>query len=180
MAGEVEPSVFRRTHDQVEDPDAIKAIISTLGLQRHPEGGFFVETDRDARMVPNPFADRAANDSERSACTTIHYFLTPSTDHGAFHRNKGKTVHTHHRGRGRYVIIHADELSSDGGPARVETFVVGPDLEKGERLQWIVEGGKFKASFLLPDAGSVRSSEGLLISEVIHACSSLLVDTELR
>lgn len=32
--------------------------------------------------------------------------------------------------------------------ARVESFVVGGDIEKGERLQWIVKGGKFKASFL--------------------------------
>lgn len=58
------------------------------------------------------------------------------------------------------MIIHADE--GEGGKKRVETFVVGQDVGAGERLQWVVEGGKFKASYLL--AGG--DGEGLLISEV--------------
>ena len=34
--------------------------------------------------------------------------------------------------------------------------------------QWIVEGGKFKASFLLPDTeGGNESAKGLLISETV-------------
>ena len=70
-------------------------------------------------------------------------------------------MHTLHRGRGRYVIIHADEPGK-----RIETFVVGHDVEKGEVLQWTVPGGKFKASFLLPD-GDGEGSEGLLISEIV-------------
>lgn len=68
---------------------------------------------------------------------------------------------------------------------RIETFVVGQNIDKGERLQWIVEGGKWKASFLLPDdvdgdadgegkgkgkepfeSESESKSDGLLISEV--------------
>lgn len=73
-------------------------------------------------------------------------------------------MHTLHRGRGRYVIIHADE---EGKEKRVETFVVGQDVEKGERLQWIVEGGKFKASYLLPGEENGKESEGLLISETV-------------
>jgi predicted cupin superfamily sugar epimerase len=50
--------------------------------------------------------------------------------------------------------------------ARIETFVVGNDIKKGEKLQWIVEGGKYKASYLLPDADDGQTSGGLLISEV--------------
>ena len=64
------------------------------------------------------------------------------------------------------MIIHADEAGDDG-KARVETFAVGGDVANGERLQWIVEGGKHKASFLLEDEeGGEGSREGLLISEV--------------
>jgi predicted cupin superfamily sugar epimerase len=67
-------------------------------------------------------------------------------------------VHTLIEGRGRYVLIHADE---EGKTKRVESFVVGKDVSKGEKSVWIVEGGKFKASFLL------EGEEGrLLISEV--------------
>jgi len=44
--------------------------------------------------------------------------------------------------------------------------VVGHDIAKGEKLQWIVDGGIFKASYLLPDQGS-SNSDGLLISETV-------------
>lgn len=69
------------------------------------------------------------------------------------------------------MLIHADEVlcgerTAHNKKARIETFVVGHDIEKGERLQWIVEGGIFKASFLLPDIEGGDQSEGLLISEV--------------
>ena len=44
---------------------------------------------------------------------------------------------------------------------------MGSDIASGERLQWIVEGGKYKASFLLEDEpGKGESKDGLLISEV--------------
>lgn len=82
-------------------------------------------------------------------------------------------MHTLHRGRGRYVVIHADEdhvsdPSSTSAGKRIETFVVGPRVDRGERLQWIVDGGKYKASFLLPDHdGEGATSEGLLISETV-------------
>ena len=121
----------------------------------------------------------------RSASTTIFYFLTSKSPLGYFHRNRGRTVHTLHKGRGRYVIIHADEVASTNypggygaeddspeeqrwsGKARVETFIVGQDVLHGERLQWIVEGGKYKSSFLLPDEDGGKKSEGLLISETV-------------
>jgi predicted cupin superfamily sugar epimerase len=68
-------------------------------------------------------------------------------------------VHTLISGRGRYVLIHADE---EGSKKRVESFVVGKDVAEGEKSVWVVEGGKFKASYLLDRA----EGERLLISEV--------------
>lgn len=44
---------------------------------------------------------------------------------------------------------------------------MGKNIEKGEKLQWIVEGGKYKASFLLPDEEGGHESNGLLISETV-------------
>lgn len=164
-------------------------------MQSHVEGGFFVETDRDPLNVANPFLNNkdpgtayavpetdvtsnirlspGQDHSTRSASTTIYYYITPGSPLGCFHRNRGRTVHTLHRGRGCYVLIHADEVlrgdrsAQNNNKARIETFVVGHDIERGEKLQWIVEGGKFKASFLLPDKDNGEPhSEGLLISEV--------------
>ncbi|KAK7550111.1 RmlC-like cupin domain-containing protein [Phyllosticta citricarpa] len=182
-------------------------LIRMLGLQPHPEGGYFVELDRDARRVTNPFhatydsgmlspaagvvsfAETASGDEKtyntagggvaeqrwtdltRAASTSIFYLLGQANSAGKWHRNKGRTVHTLIRGRGRYVLIHADEVDGGGegkGKARVETFVVGKDVERGERMVWIVDGGKYKASFLLEDEdGCGKSEEGLLISETV-------------
>ena len=112
----------------------------------------------------------------RAASTTIFYLLAPSSPSGVFHRNKARTMHTLHRGRGQYVIIHppSPSVSLNGaavGPghgtdlspttqrkARIETFIVGPDVSAGEKLQWMVEGDVWKASFLLPPPTSSISS----------------------
>ncbi|MCJ1401026.1 hypothetical protein MMC11_004238 [Xylographa trunciseda] len=175
QAKEIVPT-FVSKHGNLEAP-AIQNLISKLNLQAHLEGGYFVETDRDPLRVPNPFradnsyrTDPSSNsnqdDSTRSASTTIYYLLTPKNPTGVFHRNKARTMHTLHKGRGRYVIIHADQTGI-GPTATVETFVVGHNIDKGERLQWLVEGGKYKASFLLPDSEDGNESEGLLISETV-------------
>lgn len=158
---------FTPTSSTLETPSTLD-LITKLALEKHPEGGYFRETDRDPLRVPNPFRSNSNDDdSTRSASTTIYYLLTPASPTGHFHRNKGRTVHTLHGGRGRYVIIHADE-KEEGGKARIETFVVGQDLHDGEKVQWVVQGGKYKASFLLPDAEGRLESEGLLISEVFN------------
>ncbi|KAK4579912.1 hypothetical protein LTR86_000113 [Recurvomyces mirabilis] len=182
---------FDPTNPQAES-SRLKQVIEYLGLQPHIEGGYFVETDRDTLRVPNPFLERGttqgsnddAEKATRSASTTIHYLLTPKSSLGAFHRNRGRTVHTLHQGRGRYVIIHANEVAAPScpkgygsddvleeqrwqGKAKIETFTVGQDVLKGEKLQWIVDGGKYKTSFLLPDEEGGDASEGLLISETV-------------
>ena len=132
-----------------------------------------MELDRDARTVPNPFQEHpyqttadapfSGDNSVRNASTSILYLLTPHSPQGNFHRNAGRTVHTLIQGRGRYVVIHADE---EGEKKRVESFVVGQDVEAGERVVWIVEGGKYKASFLVAEEGVDEWESRCLISEV--------------
>ncbi|KAK1223858.1 hypothetical protein PQX77_013254 [Marasmius sp. AFHP31] len=176
------------------------ALISLLQLREHSEGGYFVETDRDKRQVVNPFhpssstQTMATDDSRdqhifsqnafagtvpltdltRSASTSIYFLLTESRNRGCFVRNRGRTIHALHKGRARYVVIHADEVGNDEedrqcvGNARIETFVVGQDIAHGERMQWVVEGDKYKASFLLPDEeGGNESKEGCLVTETV-------------
>ena len=151
-------------------------------MVKHPEGGYFAEIDRDQRTVPNPFGDLtyattaekpfSGDNSIRNASTSILYLLTPHSPQGHFHRNAGRTVHTLIQGRGRYVLIHddeeveGDEGCSVGGKKRVESFVVGNDVEAGEKCVWIVEGGKYKASFLEVEDGVDEWESRLLISEV--------------
>lgn len=162
--------------DPPPETSEMASIISTLGLRPHEEGGYFVETDRDNTKIPNPFIQQPVaeatmvgrQDSTRDTSTTIFYLLSPNSPFGAFHRNKGRTIHTLHSGRGCYIVLHADEADIEvGSKVRIEIFLVGHDIANGEKLQWIVEGGKFKTSFLLPDRDSEESRKGLLISETV-------------
>ncbi|KUJ11841.1 uncharacterized protein LY89DRAFT_653304 [Mollisia scopiformis] len=173
MASVITPSFHASDNSEKA---SIQLLIKALELEPHIEGGFFKETDRAPDTVPSPWESSTSSTSElapqrpgfapglRNSSTTIYYLLTENGPQGGFHRNKGRTVHTLHRGRGRYVIIHADD---DGPEKRIETFVVGQNVEKGEKLQWIVDGGKYKASYLLPDQENGTESQGLLISEVV-------------
>lgn len=171
------PTFTPSTSFNPEEPPSVQALIKSLNLLPHIEGGYYAETDRASETIPSPFPVKASSTTSghvparpgfdpalRNLSTTIFYLLTPSGPQGGFHRNAARTVHTLHRGRGRYVLIHADE---DGEEKTVESFVVGQDVEKGERLQWIVEGGKFKASYLLADEEGGSESQGLLISETV-------------
>ena len=164
-------------HTRNKETKQMQSLIRNLNMAKHPEGGYFAEIDRDLRTVPNPFKDHpyattatqpfSGDNSIRNASTSILYLLTPHTPQGHFHRNAGRTVHTLISGRGRYVLIHDDEESQGReGKKRVESFVVGKDTSKGERVIWLVEGGKYKASFLLPEDGVAEEESKLLISEV--------------
>ncbi|KAK1222155.1 hypothetical protein PQX77_015017 [Marasmius sp. AFHP31] len=204
MASQLESPIVNPTFPPVKDPEkperpGTAALISLLQLREHSEGGYFVETDRDKRQVVNPFhpsstQTMATDDSRdqhifsqtpfagnvpltdltRSASTSIYFLLTELRNKGCFVRNRGRTIHALHKGRARYVVIHADEVGDYEedrqcmGKARIETFVVGQDIARGERMQWVVEGDKYKASFLLPDEeGGNESKEGCLVTETV-------------
>ena len=137
------------TDKELKESPAITCTIKSLNMIRHIEGGYFAETDRDHLLIPSPFripetasatldlvgGQRPGFDPKiRNASTSIFYLITPETPQGGFHRNLGRTIHTLHRGRGMYVLIHADEPDLPGGGKRVEAFIVGQDLEKGEKL----------------------------------------------
>ncbi|KAJ9419469.1 RmlC-like cupin domain-containing protein [Fusarium oxysporum] len=156
---------------QDESP-SVTSLIEALGLEPHIEGGYFKETDVSVDSVSSPYPPEPL--SEETLCltdglrsdlgplfrrlsTTIYYYLTPNRPQCYFHRIRSRIIHSLHLGRGRYVLI-----SPDG---HVETYVVGRNIEMGERLQWVIEGGVWQASYLL-DAED-GESEGLLISETV-------------
>lgn len=152
------------------EPPLVQSIITALSLEPHLEGGYFNQTDASTTTIPSPYPASPLSEETirlapirpdydaalRRLSTTIFYYLSPSRPQGNFHVNRSRIIHTLHKGRGRYVLIHP------GG--RVESFVVGQNVQAGERLQWIVEGGTWKASYLLETEGE---SEGLLISETV-------------
>lgn len=208
----LQPSIPHPPSPPPSEPPQTQSIITALRMKPHAEGGYFAEAFRDARLVPSPFPEEPAvadhqlqqrqaspttspppprpgfDPRFRNASTTIFYLLTPISPRGFFHRNRGHTLHTLHRGRGQYVVLHPapsrprrrrgdddddgkekdgeKEDDEGGGGARIETFVVGRDAARGERQRWLVEGGTYKAAFLLPDREASEET-GLLVSETV-------------
>ncbi len=101
-------------------------IIATLGMQRHPEGGWYAETFRDG------------DGSSRSASTAIYYLL-----------QAGERSHWH-RVRDAAEVWHfyaGDPLLLkiwDG--TTVEEIRLGTDLAAGERPQAVVPAAAWQAA----------------------------------
>lgn len=149
-----------------EASEANSRLISELGLVGHREGGYFRETDRSPFTMPNPHYDphtHAHSDryATRNYSTLIYYLLTPTISIGRLHKNQNRIIHILQKGRGQYVLIYPD--------GRVKSFIVGFDHARGEISQWVVPGGVYKASFLLPLTADSQPTKDdhLLISEVV-------------
>lgn len=135
-----------------------------MRMQKHPEGGYFAETDRQEEQVPSPFADGKL----RPLATTIYYLLTYEDPAGVFHMNKSVTMHVLHQGRAEYTLIHPEN------PPRIEKVIMGPNIDVGEKLQLLVGSNIWKKSKLLDDDVSAadkdpakRDRTGCLITEVV-------------
>lgn len=103
-------------------------IIETLGLARHPEGGWYVETFRDT-----------SGDGTRAASTAI-YFLLEAGDHSHWHRViDAAEVWHHHAGAPL-------ELKTWGEGEPMTTKRLGSDLAAGERPQAIVRANQWQSA----------------------------------
>ncbi|KAH3661842.1 hypothetical protein OGAPHI_006020 [Ogataea philodendri] len=164
----------------------LQQLIKSLGLLKHQEGGYFNETDRSSLFMESPYYPGHNDGSKtkplrlggseepdlpnpedntkkiaplRNTSTLIHYLLTCDAFMGRFHRNNSRIIHILQKGRGQYVLVYPD--------GTVKSFIVGFDVARGEVTQWVVPGGVYKASFLLPLDGEESEKDHLLISEVV-------------
>ena len=102
-------------------------VVELLGLQPHPEGGFYRETFR----APAP-------DGGRAASTAIYYLLREG-DVSAWHRVVDADEVWHH-----YAGAPLELTLSDG---RERTSLrLGPGLATGERPQAVVPAGVWQAA----------------------------------
>lgn len=99
-------------------------IIATLGLQRHPEGGWYAETFRDT-----------APDGARS---TAIYFLLEEGETSAWHRVRNAAEVWHfYAGSPLEVAISLDGKHSTSS-------ILGADLISGQRPQIVVPAGAWQ------------------------------------
>ena len=104
-----------------------KDIIVTLGLQRHPEGGWYRETWREE-----------TGKGARAAGTAIYYLLEGG-DRSHWHRVDAAEIWHWYAG-----APLALSLSAAGGAA--ETLTLGPDLAAGQRPQRLVPMGWWQSA----------------------------------
>jgi uncharacterized protein len=108
--------------------------IKQLGLTRHPEGGWFIETYRSMESVPGSVLPERFS-GNRSFCTAI-YFLLEQGDFSALHRIKSDELWHFYAG-GRLSI----EVISPAGLH--EQKILGNNPDSGESFQAVVSAGSW-------------------------------------
>lgn len=107
-------------------------IIARLGMERHPEGGWYVQTFRDTAG------------STRGHSTAIYYLLERG-ERSHWHRVVDAVEVWHHYAGGPLALSVSD------GMERAEAQVLGPDLAAGERPQIIVPANWWQSAEPLGD-----------------------------
>ncbi len=108
-----------------------KYLIRQLGLQAHPEGGFYKETYRSDQLV------ETGQNKSRNISTAI-YFLLEKEDRSLFHRIQSDELWFFHQGEPLEIVWIKD--------GRLNTIILGNDLEKGEVPQAVIPANTWFAA----------------------------------
>ncbi len=123
----------------------LPATAASLGMEPHPEGGWF------RRYYTSPIPVETTG-GDRPAVTMIHYLLTPG-EHSAWHVVSSDEVWLWH-GPG------ALELSLGGSgdePGEATTVRLGPSAVAGDVQQCLVPAGVWQSARLLDEAEALVS-----------------------
>ena len=107
-------------------PQTAQAIIDTLGLQPHPEGGWYAETFRDE------------NADGRPASTAIYYLLQAG-ERSHWHRVRD-AAEIWHFYAGDPLLLRISEGTT------VQELHLGPDVAAGERPQAVVPADAWQSA----------------------------------
>ena len=102
-------------------------IIDALGLMRHPEGGWYVQTFRDTESVGG------------RANSTAIYYLLEGNDRSHWHTVDAVEIWHYHAGAPLEL-----SLSEDGRTER--RIVLGPDILAGQRPQGLVRRSEWQSA----------------------------------
>jgi len=109
--------------------------ITRLGLARHPEGGYFLETYRSGETIASGALPGRFGEGGRAFCTAI-YFLLAGCDFSAFHRLKSDEIWHFHTGAA--LKIHVIDAE---GSHRVQRL--GSGRAADEAFQVVVGAGSW-------------------------------------
>lgn len=118
----------------------IQDIINHLGLQPHPEGGFFKEVYRSEGNIPqHSLSPEYAGD--RNYATSIYFLLTSET-FSAFHRIRQDEIW--HFYKGTPIKLHT--INSEGIHAE---HSIGNSILNNQQPQLVVKGGDWFAAEII-------------------------------
>ena len=106
-------------------------MVDRLGLQRHPEGGWYKETFRDGDLV----------DGNGRAASTAIYYLLPAGERSAWHRVMDAAEVWHFYAGAPLSLSLAQP---DGTGAR--TLTLGADIAADQSPQAVVPAGWWQAA----------------------------------
>ena len=112
-------------------------MIEGLGLQPHPEGGYYRETFRSEGFIPASGLPESF-EGGRHFSTAIYYLLGPG-DFSAFHRIRSDETWHFYKGTG--LVIH---VLKEGGTC--ERILLGDRPDRGQVFQATVKAGLWFAS----------------------------------
>ena len=124
-----------------------QAIAQKLGLEPHPEGGFYRETYVSQLTVAG--RDVGLSDEKRALATAIYYLLTPDT-FSEMHRLDADEVWHHYQGDPVEQLQLRDGEDRSGGEDHGGVVRLGQDLDADERPQLVVPRGVWQGSRVLP------------------------------
>jgi len=111
-----------------------------LGLEPHPEGGWFAETWRSPLTVPAQLLPEHAGD--RAMATSILFLLLPG-ETSAWHVVRSDEVWIHQRGGPLVLTMGGDDPAAPGQPADT---LLGTDGADGQVPQAVVPAGTWQAA----------------------------------
>ena len=115
--------------DKCDQCSHVNDLIKTLGLLRHPEGGWYRETYRSSELIPYAILNKKFDDS-RSYCTAI-YFLLEHGEISALHRIKSDEIW--HFYSGASLTVHVITPQGEYYPLHM-----GSNITAGEVFQCVV------------------------------------------
>jgi predicted cupin superfamily sugar epimerase len=108
-----------------------KEIVERLGLQEHPEGGFYKETYRSNQTIETD------KNVYRNISTAI-YFLLENENKSLFHRIKSDELWFFHQGEALEIVFIKEGV--------LNTIILGNNLEIGEVVQTTIPANTWFAS----------------------------------
>jgi hypothetical protein len=127
----------------------VAEIIASLGMQPHPERGYYVETYRAAAAVTAPADLRREQPASRSAGTAIYFLVTRAQPATHLHRLLSDEIFHLYEGGPLDVLRLREEAD---GRRHGEVARLGLGLAAGERPQLVIPAGTWFAAELAAGA----------------------------